>query len=195
MSGGHLDGLLSPFLRKQRLRMARPYISGRVLDYGCGEGDACRYADGPNNYIGVDIDESILTVARHKYPTATFFTPQEFSTWSGPAFDTIIGLAVIEHLPDPTAFLRTMKKYLRSSGKIVITTPNPKLDWVHGLGTRFGIFARESHDEHQSLLDQKGIQSTCVGADLHLARYERFLLGANQLAIFIYASNPTKETS
>lgn len=188
MSGGNLDGLLSPYLRQQRLQVARAYISGRVLDFGCGTADVCGIVD-EASYFGVDLDTSVLDAARKKYPRASFFTPDEFKAWNGPPFDTVVALAVIEHLPDPAGFLTLMKQYMAAGGKIVLTTPNPSLDWAHGLGARFGVFAKESHDEHQSLMDRSGIEKAGAAAGLKLKKYERFLFGANQLAILTAAEN------
>lgn len=182
MSGGDLDGVLSPYLRRQRLEAARPYIRGRVLDFGCGTADICAFV-GEGRYVGVDIDGSILEVARRRYPSAGFYTPAEYSKLPPGEFDTVSALAVIEHLPDPAGFLGEMKSKLAPSGKIVLTTPNPMLDWAHGLGSRVGIFAKESHDEHQSLLDRAGIAAAAAAAGLKVLLYRRFLFGANQLAV------------
>ncbi len=183
MSAGNLDGLLSPFLRNRRLSAARKYIAGRVLDYGCGRGDVCSLVE-EGNYVGVDSDVSILATARRLFPKGTFLTPDEFEGGCATEFDTIVALAVIEHLPDPTGFLRRMKQRLRgATGKIVLTTPVPSLDWIHGLGGHVGIFAKEGHYEHQSLMNRKQLESVTAAAGLKLAHYQRFLFGANQLAI------------
>ena len=32
------EGWLSPWLRMQRIKAAQPYLSRRVLDFGCGSG-------------------------------------------------------------------------------------------------------------------------------------------------------------
>lgn len=185
MSGGNLDGLLSPFLRDRRLAAARPHIWGRVLDFGCGRADVCRFV-GEDNYVGVDLDEAILAVARHAFPRATLLSPVEFTAWSGPSFDTIVALAVIEHLPEPVEFLESMKRHLDNAGRIVISTPAPSLDWIHGLGARMGVFASESHEEHQSLMNRRGLIRTAEAAGLRLVKYQRFLLGANQLAVLTH---------
>ena len=182
-SKDNLDGLLSPFLRRRRMSAAMPYISGRVLDYGCGIGLAGELRE-VTDYVGVDIDPDILLVAKKRNPNGVFLLPSEVErTLPGRQFDTIIGLAVIEHLPDPLDFLKQAKNFLAENGRIVLTTPNPSLDWAHGLGARVGIFARESHDEHQSLMGRKIMERHAKDAGLRISVYRRFLFGANQLAI------------
>jgi|SRR4029453_16160333 2-polyprenyl-3-methyl-5-hydroxy-6-metoxy-1,4-benzoquinol methylase len=180
MSGGQLDGMLSPLLRRIRLNAARPYVFGRVLDWGCGNGDLCSFVP-QEQYVGVDVDESILRMARAAYPSATFYTLSAFRP--SELFDTVAALAVIEHLPNPSGFLSHMKSLLRPGGRIVLTTPNPALDWVHGVGAKFGIFAKESHAEHQSLMTRPKLADAAEDAGLKMIRFERFLVGANQLAV------------
>lgn len=183
MSGGDLDGVLSPFLRRQRLAAAKPFVSGTVLDFGCGTAEVCRFVD-ESRYIGVDLDQSILDVSRRRFPRASFYTPAQYAALPARAYDTVTALAVIEHLPNPVEFLGQMKAQLAPGGKIVLTTPNPMLEWAHGLGARFGIFARESHEEHQSLMDRTALCAAAAAAGLNTLVYRRFLLGANQLGVF-----------
>jgi 2-polyprenyl-3-methyl-5-hydroxy-6-metoxy-1,4-benzoquinol methylase len=90
---------------------------------------------------------------------------------------------VIEHLPDPVGFLIQMAGFLAADGRIVLTTPNPTLDWVHGLGARIGIFAKESHDEHQSLMGRGRLSEAAAAAGMRMSHFRRFLCGANQLAV------------
>ena len=46
-------GLLSPYLRNRRLAMARPLLTGRVLDVGCAEGHLAESVPA-DRYVGVD---------------------------------------------------------------------------------------------------------------------------------------------
>lgn len=183
----NLDGFLSPFLRRQRMQAASPFIRGRVLDYGCGIG---LVGDLPavTDYVGVDIDPEILETASKRVPNGRFLLPRDVEAQlAGEKFDSIVGLALIEHLPDPESFLRQARSLLAPDGRVVLTTPNPALDWAHGLGAKFGIFASESHDEHQSLMGREIMAAHARQAGLHIDIYRRFLLGANQLAILKHA--------
>lgn len=178
----NLTGYFSPFLRKRRMEAARPYVAGRVLDFGCGIGLVCNWV-GEDEYVGVDIDPKVLDFARTLHPKARFLTLDQMGAIAGEKFDTIVGLAVVEHLPDPKAFLLDAASRLAPGGRIVLTTPNPALDWAHGLGGRVGLFARESHEEHQSLMNRRQIAEVADSAGLSLVDFKRFLLGANQLAV------------
>jgi 2-polyprenyl-3-methyl-5-hydroxy-6-metoxy-1,4-benzoquinol methylase len=181
----NLDGYLSPFLRKQRMQAAKPYVTGRVLDFGCGIGLVCEWVR-EEDYVGVDIDERVLEIARKRHTRARFLTPDRMDAIAGETFDTLVGLAIIEHLPDPRSFLSDAASRLAPNGCIVLTTPNPMLDWAHGVGSRIGLFARESHDEHQSLMGRGDLQKAAEAAGLVLTKYRRFLLGANQCAVLIH---------
>ena len=67
MSSGVPHSPFAPFLRARRLRMARPYLRGRVLDYGCGWGRLVRFLarDVPQGSLyGCDPVEAILDVCR-----------------------------------------------------------------------------------------------------------------------------------
>ena len=182
MSGGNLDGFFSPFLRSRRLVAVRPYIRGRVLDYGCSRGELCRFAT-EASYVGVDLDEAALTVARRSFPTATFMTPAALTHWSGAGFDTIVSLAVIEYLPDPVEFLAHMKRRLVATGSIVLTTPNPAANRVRAAAARIGAVASDSYAAHDNAMDRKRLESVSQAAGLQVVRYGKLLFGLNQIAV------------
>jgi 2-polyprenyl-3-methyl-5-hydroxy-6-metoxy-1,4-benzoquinol methylase len=175
-------GLLSPILRWRRFSAARPYVKGRVLDIGCGVGHLSR--DFPSNsYIGIDSDPESIEVARSNNPGKSFALLSQFDEAVKGQFDTIVCLAVIEHVDQPIEFLEKLRPFLARNGQIVLTTPNPRFDHLHGIGAKLGLFTQEAHDEHQSLMDRMGILRNAQAAELSIDVYKRFLLGANQLAV------------
>jgi SAM-dependent methyltransferase len=176
------DGLFSPFLRSQRFKAARPYIGKRVLDMGCGMGDLASMVPA-DSYVGVDIDGPSLAIARKQHPQHHFqsaLPPAELK------FDTVVALAVIEHVPDPGLFLRELAARLDSGPDrfIVCTTPYPVIGWVLTAGAKFGLFDRHANEEHKDLLDHTRIEGLVVECDLKLVVYHRFLFGANQVLVF-----------
>lgn len=184
------EGLLSPFLRRRRFIMAIPHLRGRVLDVGCGAGHlAAQLA--PSEYVGQDVDEESLEIARRKYPSHRFGSqlPRREEK-----FDTIIALAVIEHVPSPRAFLARLAERLAASpeSRIICTTPHPAMDWIHDVGAKVGLFSGHASDEHEELLDKAKLRAAGEPA-LELVGYRRFLLGANQLAVYALAGAAARQ--
>ena len=181
MSDQGAEGLLSPFLKSQRLKKVRKYIKGSVLDFGCGTGDLGRFCS-PETYLGFDIDSHSLSIAQEKNPHLRFTDHFPSSGFDG-KYDSIVLAAVIEHVEDPASLLMSLKKHLSPDGRIVITTPHPSLEWAHTLGVKFGVFSAEASKEHKTLLDKDYLNRIAFEAKLSVLVYERFLLGANQLVV------------
>ena len=171
------EGLLSPFLQRQRLKAAAPQLQGKVLDIGCGNGALATYC-APECYFGVDLDANALSTAQHAFPKHRFAEqpPDE-------QFDTVAALAVIEHLSDPAAVLMTWAQRLNPDGRIVLTTPHPSLEGVHELGSKIGLFSHSAAEEHEDMLDGPAMHAVAKAANLKVSREARFLLGANQLFV------------
>lgn len=176
------EGLLSPFLRTQRFNAARPFLKGKVLDYGCGSGGLAEFI-AADNYLGIEIDPISLHNAKLAFPKHRFLP--EFPT-NKERFDTIVSLAVIEHVHDPKEFLSLLAAYLNdgSASQIIVTTPHPAVDWIHTLGAKIGLFSKHASEEHECLLDAQKLQNYGNGAGLRMFVYKRFLFFSNQLAIF-----------
>ena len=172
-------GLLSPYLRRERFRAVVPLIRGSVLDFGCGVGELARYCD-KSRYWGVDRDADALAVARTRFPECRFTTEAP----AAEKFDTILGLAVIEHMKEPEELLRLFRRVVGDGGRLVLTTPHPYYRWVHDLGARLGIFSRGASEEHEAFFDQRRMRETAARAGWSLTQSKRFLFGANQLFVF-----------
>lgn len=176
------EGLLSPFLKRQRISAVIPYLKGRVLDVGCGNGALAGHVDS-GSYVGIDIDPTSIDAARANHPAHTFHQALRLE---GELFDTVTALAVIEHVSDPAAFLGALKENLRSgaNARIVCTTPHPSMDWIHWAGSRVGLFSPSANDEHEDLLGRKRLAEVGRAAGLKVIDHRRFLFGANQVVVY-----------
>lgn len=180
------EGLLSPFLRRKRFAAAKPYLHDRVLDYGCGSGGLANFTDSAS-YCGVEIDNESLKIARECYPKHRFLSSLPDGCEK---FDTVVSLAVIEHVKDPVEFLKSLAIHLNDrNSKLLVTTPHPAFDWLHDLGAKFGFFSRHANEEHEELLNKTKLELVGKSAGLKLIQYKRFLFGTNQIAIFTKLEN------
>lgn len=152
---------------------------GRVLDYGCGLSYLAQFVK-PGDYCGVDNDVETIQLAKKLYPEHKFFlaTPTDAGH-----FDTIVSLAVIEHVKEPGALLHTFSSLLVEGGQIILTTPHPRADKIHGIGSHLGLFGREAHEQHETMLNKSDMQKILQRSDLYLFAYRPFLWHMNQLFI------------
>lgn len=103
----------------------------KILDYGCGNGRLLEILkDKKIDYIGVDISQKLIDLAKDKYPqhAASFskVTSQASLAFPDNYFNRIISVAVFHHFPEKHA--REMAKELyritKPDGTVVITAWN-----------------------------------------------------------------------
>lgn len=173
------EGLLSPYLRRKRIQAVIPYLKGRILDFGCGTGALAKLVDS-DKYLGVEIDDISLQKAKDSLRNHQFVSSLPNSCEK---FDTVVSLAVIEHVSDPVSFLCTLAEHLKD-GYLIVTTPHPAVDRLHGFGAAIGLFSKHANEEHGDLLDRSRLEMVGAQAGLKLNFYSRFLFGANQIAVY-----------
>jgi 2-polyprenyl-3-methyl-5-hydroxy-6-metoxy-1,4-benzoquinol methylase len=181
------EGLLSPFLRKQRIKAIKPFLKGKILDIGCGSGILATLVS-PDLYKGFDIDITSINQANKNYPNHSFCLelPSENEN-----FDIIVLLATIEHVASPVEFLTFISKYLKKdpSGSIILTTPNPAFEKIYSFGVYLGLFSKHANEEHEELIGFTRIKEIADLCNLEISLYKRFLFGANQLVSFKIKQN------
>lgn len=177
--------LLTPFIRKQRLKTAAPYFRGEVLDVGCGFAHASEFLLPGQVYVGIEGSDSFVQWLEQHRGRYQFFKrdlDREHLNLER-QFDTILLLAVIEHLENPAFLLRQIPEHLKPSGRLVITTPSPVGDIIHRTGARLGLFSQHAADEHEQIFSQSDLEQIAAESGLRVIHYEKFLFGGNQLCI------------
>jgi len=123
------------FLRRQlapadKAATLRPLEGMEILDLGCGGGLVAEpLARMGATVTGIDAAPEVLAVARvHAAETGLTIDYQEVQAEgllrSGRRFDAVVSLEVIEHVPDPQAFVATASGLLRPQGTLVLSTLN-----------------------------------------------------------------------
>jgi 2-polyprenyl-6-hydroxyphenyl methylase/3-demethylubiquinone-9 3-methyltransferase len=132
------DGPMRPLHRMNPTRVAwiaerirsggKP--SARLLDVGCGAGLAAEaFARLGFNVLGLDAADGTIEAARAHAEgqglTVAYRTGVAEDLATEPArFPIITALEVIEHVPDPAAFLATLAALLAPGGKLFLSTLN-----------------------------------------------------------------------
>jgi 2-polyprenyl-3-methyl-5-hydroxy-6-metoxy-1,4-benzoquinol methylase len=105
---------------------------GRLLEVGCGAGTALRrLAELGWSVTGLDFDERVMAVARQGGLLVELGDLVERG-YPGASFDAVVTSHVIEHVPEPAAFLAECRRVLRPGGVTVHITPNAG-GWGHRL--------------------------------------------------------------
>jgi SAM-dependent methyltransferase len=129
------DGIMGAFLEQQaqareivpkRLAAYQHWLGRRVsrlLEIGCATGAyASAYAELGVEYRGIEIDERLAEFARSNAKidvlNANFFEVPDIGT-----FDVIFASQVLEHVQDPTSFLKHARR-LAPSGLVHVDVPN-----------------------------------------------------------------------
>lgn len=103
---------------------------GKVLDVGCGFGAFVRFAvDLGLDAYGFDFNRDSIEIGRsslgleQRIVTGDIGNLQTLFETKG-LFDLVTLFEVIEHVPDPTALIRNVRKRLKPSGLLALSCPN-----------------------------------------------------------------------
>ena len=116
-------------IHESRYQFASQHLKGkRVLDMacGCGYGTYLMAKSHPEKrFTGVDIDPEAIEYANENYALDNLsFIQSDATRFSDDAFDSIVSLETIEHLPDLTALFENFKALSKSSTCIIASVPS-----------------------------------------------------------------------
>ncbi len=177
--------LLSAFLQTQRYKAVASYFRGDVLDLGCGPAQIVAWLQPGQRYVGVEVHAGIMDWLVKNRPGHEFHQ-RDLDTDKlslGRQFDTILMIAVIEHLKKPDNILSQIPQHLRLGGKLLITTPSPLGDKIHKIGARLGLFSMEAVEGHEAIFTYNTLQMRLQQNGLGIVHYQSFLAGGNQLFV------------
>jgi cyclopropane fatty-acyl-phospholipid synthase-like methyltransferase len=172
-------------LQRQRIAKALPFIEhgSSVLDIGCSNGAffaaaGARVAKG----VGIDLQEPDSWV-EGPYDLRVGQFPEVLDT--GLTFDAVVALAVVEHVPREglEAWAAAIPDLLVSGGRLIITTPSPRVDEIlHMLIKLRVIDGMEAHEHYG--FDPRSVPEIFGTGALRLEKRSRFQLGLNHLFVF-----------
>jgi len=120
----------------------------KVLDIGCSSGYiAAKLKEKNCTVFGIDNNKQALETAK-KYCKKVFLMDISKAKIIG-KYNIIILGDVIEHLPEPTHFLKRLKKNLKTDGYILISVPN-----IANIITRVNLFLGKFDYTDKGILDK-----------------------------------------
>lgn len=106
---------------------AEKYISGDVLELGCGEGRGIDIVlKRSKSFTAIDKISEVTERLSRKYPNEKFISSSfpPLKNIENESFDTLISFQVIEHIKNDKLFIKEIHRILKPGGKALISTPN-----------------------------------------------------------------------
>lgn len=108
------------------IKIIKPFIRGKVLDVGCGEGtvtNSISQLDYVDEIFGIDISKTAINLAKKKYSNISFkISEAEKIPYKDNSFKTVLLIEVLEHILDIEGLFIELNRVLELEGYIVITT-------------------------------------------------------------------------
>jgi SAM-dependent methyltransferase len=169
------------------LRAELGLAAGKLIDIGCGAQIYRSLVPAQVAYHGVDTSNA---KARFGYgvPDTHYFDGDDWGVEDA-TFDTALCTEVLEHIPDPAAFLARTHRCLRPGGRLVLTVPFAAR-W-HFIPLDYWRYTPSSLHR---LLTAAGFNDVCVrarGNPLTVACYKVMTL----LLMLLFSSKPSRPAS
>jgi|GEM_PF-832985 len=154
--------IFEKYLQNYRFRKVKKYLRGNVLDFGGNQGELKPFVTG--NYLMVNYDRSPMY---------------------NKSFDTIVLLAVIEHIEvtDVYTIFSEFQKILTNDGIIFLSTPTPKSKFILESLAKINILDKQNIEEHKHYWNKEDILNLAQKTGFKIDEYKKFQLGFNQYAI------------
>ena len=184
----HLDPSENVIFQRHMIayKEASKYISGTVLEIGCGEGyginELARFS---KKYIGVDKFDTYISdelkknndIIFHKMEIPPLLNIEDNS------IDFVVTFQVIEHIQKDKFFLQEIHRVLKPGGKLLLTTPNKLMSL-----SRNPWHIREyTPAEMKNILDKYFNQNTVNGVygnDLVMDYYQKNKIAVRKITRF-----------
>jgi SAM-dependent methyltransferase len=182
-----------PILDASRLRWLRSFVPrGRVLEIGTGYGALARRASERYSVVGLDLDSRVVASAFEGTPVHGVAGSAGALPLASDAFDLVLCIDVIEHLPEPESCLSEIGRVLRPGGYAYFSTPNPESLGAIRKGRQSFIYRDPTHcsvrpiAEWTDAMTAAGLREVWSGTDtLWDAPYFSWLPERFQWAAFV----------
>jgi len=128
----------------------------RLLDVGCG---SAWLGDHFTNYTGIDVSEAAVEAARARGREVLLVEDSSSLPFADESFEGVVLKDVLEHVPDPAALVREVRRVLRAGGRVFASSPDAQR-WVWDDYTHRRPFTRKSF---RLMFEDQGLAVETVG--------------------------------
>jgi cyclopropane fatty-acyl-phospholipid synthase-like methyltransferase len=160
------------------------HTNERVVNFGCGVGpQAVTYKAHFAEMVGIDLHQERLAMSqtllaeREVTNYRTICAPVEKTGLPNGTFQKALAIDIIEHLPDPAAFLAEAYRVLTPGGEMLVTVPAMHDHYVHAARAIARCFGRKTvelpsgHlDAHNSAHSLGAWKTLATNAGFHIVR-------------------------
>lgn len=163
-------------------RRVREYVISKVpgdtksiLDVGCGNAWVAReFLRKGKLVLSLDISSTNPSIAKKLYPSEKHFgiTADSFHLpFSNNSFDCVIASEIIEHVAEPSKFVKELFRVVKKGGSFIVTTPY-KEKLIYYLCVHCN--KKTPANSHINSFDEKKLESLCNESDLESFKFETF---------------------
>lgn len=117
--------MMEPVFRRGADLIERHISQGRLLDVGSGYGFFLALMQSRGwEVMGLEVSPTGADYGRKRWGLSILPQPWEQALFPEGEFDVVTAFYVIEHLPDPLAFLREVHRIVRPGGMILLRYPH-----------------------------------------------------------------------
>lgn len=111
---------------KYEFQVAKQWVKAgdSVLEVGCATGNFRQHLPDGISYVGLEFNQRAIDAAHARGLGVSAVPLEEFAGGHAAAFDSVFAFQVLEHVPQPRAFLLDMVRAAKQGGLIVFSVPN-----------------------------------------------------------------------
>jgi 2-polyprenyl-3-methyl-5-hydroxy-6-metoxy-1,4-benzoquinol methylase len=178
--------------QQRRLDLLQPYLlpDVRLLEVGCATGHFLFNARSlVKEVVGVDYDAGAAAYAAGRCGCKTYGGALSQSGLSHNSFDVVCAFQTLEHVPEPTAFISELARYLKPNGTLVIEVPNLRdpLLVLYDVTSYHKFYFHADHLFYFSPISLRKVAAAAgLDGDIHFVQDYNFLNHMN----WVHTGNP-----